>query len=247
MKKIIAFDLDGTLTESKTAMTNEMAKLLSTLSLKAKIAVISGGSYNQFEKQIIKEITEVQVEKNLKNIILLPTSGSCRYEYDQSWEQTYSHPFPQEIKDRVKEEFNKIIQDKSFDIPEKHFGPYIEDRGNQITLSALGQDAPLEAKKSWDPHSIKRLKIREDLEKMIPEIEAHIGGMTSVDVLPKGFDKAVGLKLLLEAERLEINDILFIGDAVFEGGNDYSPLKAGIETVGIKGPSETAELIKKFL
>ncbi len=244
LKKIIAFDLDGTLTESKQPMTEEMAHLIDELSSKTKVAIISGGSFPRFKDQFLHQL------KNTKNLILLPTSGSCRYEYDEAtkdWKQTFSHPFTNEVKNKVIEELNKIIQEKEFDIPEKHFGPYIEDRGNQITLSTLGQNAPNDEKKLWDPHSIKRLKIRERLEKFIPEIDAHIGGMTSIDVLPKGFDKAVGLKLLLEAENLTIKDILFIGDAVFEGGNDYSPLQAGIETIGIKDPGETAEVIRKLL
>ncbi len=241
LKKIIAFDLDGTLTESKQPMTAEMASLVDALCLKYKVAIISGGSFPRFKEQFVHQL------KNTENLILLPTSGSCRYEFDKEWKQTFSHPFTIEVKNKVIEEFKKIISDKSFDIPEKHFGPYVEDRGNQITISALGQDAPLEIKSSWDPHSIKRLKIREDLEKMIPEIDAHIGGMTSVDVLPKGFDKAVGLKLLLESENLTMKDMLFVGDSVFEGGNDYSPKLAGIETVGVKGPEETAGVIRSLV
>jgi hydroxymethylpyrimidine pyrophosphatase-like HAD family hydrolase len=71
--------------------------------------------------------------------------------------------------------------------------------------------------------------------------------MTSLDILPKGFDKAVGLKALLEDGGLQISDMLFIGDAVFEGGNDYSPVEAGIETIGITGPEETAKLISALL
>lgn len=244
LKKIIAFDLDGTLTESKQPMTAEIAELIDKLCAKYKVAIISGGSFQRFMEQFVHQL------KNTTNLILLPTSGSCRYEFDKDtkdWKQTYSHPFLQGIKEKVIEEFKKIISDKTFEIPEKHFGPYVEDRGNQITLSALGQNAPNEEKKLWDPHSIKRLKIRERLENFIPEIDAHIGGMTSVDVLPKGFDKAVGLKLLLEDSALSTKDMLFIGDSVFEGGNDYSPLKAGIETIGVKGPDETEKVIKSFL
>ncbi len=250
LKKIMAFDLDGTLTQSKLPMTEEMALLLSALSLKTKVAVISGGSYHQFERQLIKGVRATDTEKNLENFILLPASGSSRFEYNpdtRNWNEVYTHPFNQKIKNRVIDELNNILKEKTFDIPEKHYGPYIEDRGNQITLSVLGQEAPLEEKNKWDPSNTKRMKIKEALEKAIPEIDADIAGTTSIDVLPKGFNKAVGLKLLLEDKGLSISDILFIGDAVFEGGNDYSPIQAGIETIGIKGPSETAEIIKKFL
>ena len=250
MKKLIAFDLDGTLTESKQSITPEMANLISSLSLKAKVIIISGGSYHQFHEQFLPQI--IKTQSNLQNIILLPTSGSCRYEYDaetKDWKEVYTHPFPQDIKNHALYELNKIVneQKSDFSIPSEHFGPYIEDRGNQLTFSAMGQEAPLEEKSQWDSNGNKRRKIKDFLEKNIPEIDAHIGGMTSVDVLPKGFDKAVGLKLLLEEQKCSTSDILFIGDAVFEGGNDYSPMKAGIETVGIKGPDETSKLITTLL
>lgn len=252
LKKIIAFDLDGTLTESKQIMTPGMAKLLDALSVKTKIVIISGGSYKRFKEQFIPQLVANAEAKNLENIILLPTSGSCRYEYSSKindWTQVYSHPFKQEIKNRVMAELDNMITNhkRDFDIPEKHYGPYIEDRGNEITFSALGQESPLEVKGSWDSNGNKRLKIAKALMEAIPEIAAHLGGMTSVDILPKGFDKAVGLKILLKAENLTTADMLFIGDSIFEGGNDYSPIQAGIETRGIKGPEETAALISTFL
>lgn len=252
LKKIIAFDLDGTLTESKQVMKPEMAGLLDDLSMITKVVIISGGSYHRFKEQFIPQLIISTEAKNLNNIILLPTSGSCRYEYNlkiKDWIQVYSHPFKQEIKNKVMTELNNMIANhkKDFDIPEEHYGPYIEDRGNEITFSALGQESPLEVKGMWDPDGVKRLKIVKALEKAIPEITAHSGGMTSVDILPKGFDKAVGLKILLDDEDLTTADMLFIGDSTFEGGNDHSPMQAGIETIGIKGPEETVELIKTFL
>lgn len=250
-KKIIAFDLDGTLTESKQTITQEMADLLCNLSLKVKIAIISGGAYHQFKRQLIPQIIASTCEKNFFNITLLPTSGSCRYEYNSKiddWYEVYTHPFSNNTKDRVVAELNKILENKAeFEIPEEHFGTYLEDRGNQVTLSALGQEAPLQKKKLWDPDASKRKKIKEALEKAVPEIDANIGGTTSVDILPKGFDKAVGLKILLQDKEMSLEDMLFIGDAIFEGGNDYPPLQAGIESKLIKGPTETAEIIKALL
>jgi len=250
-KKIIAFDLDGTLTESKQEMAPEMADLVSSLSMKIKIAIVSGGAYHQFKRQVLKQILDSKNEKNLLNIILLPTSGSCRYEYNpkiEDWYEIYTHPFANNTKNRVVAELNNILDHKAdFGIPMEHFGTYLEDRGNQVTLSALGQEAPIEKKKMWDPDTSKRKKIKDALEKAIPEIEANIGGSTSVDILPKGFNKAVGLKILLQDKNLSIDDMLFVGDAIFEGGNDYSPFEAGIESKPVKNPADTALLIKSFL
>jgi hypothetical protein len=70
----------------------------------------------------------------------------------------------------------------------KVWGEPIEDRGSQITFSALGQQAPLEEKKRWDPDFTKRKKIKAVLENLIPEFSVHLGGTTSVDVTKPGID-----------------------------------------------------------
>lgn len=260
LKKIIAFDLDGTLAESKQSMTEEMAKLLISLAKVAKVVIISGGSIYQFKKQFVPALLEiehdsmdlVQASLNLKNIILLPTSGSVQFEYDiekKEWVEKFAHPFSEELQVQVMNLLTEIISHRreEFEIPETHFGEYIENRGTQITFSGLGQDAPSGEKSLWDPTASKRKKIADLLEETIPQIHAHIGGMTSIDILPRGFDKAEGLKVLLARLGLPLTDMLFVGDAVFEGGNDYSPKVAGIETVGIKNPAETAFLISALL
>lgn len=240
MKKIIAFDLDGTLAESKQAITPEMATVISELAQIAKIIVISGGSYLQYAKQFIPQIGTT----NLENIILMPTNGTIRYEFREGeWVITKTYPFDAEIKARVMDVLEHIIVDKAFDIPTEHFGEYIEDRETQITFSACGQLAPIEKKSVWDPNREKRINIKHALEEKIPEIEAHIGGMTSVDILPKNFNKASGLLSYLEEQGISKDDMVFIGDAVFPGGNDYSPSQVGIETISTNGPDNTIQII----
>lgn len=277
-KSIIAFDLDGTLSESKQPITEEMSVLICKLATKRKVAIISGGSFSQFRIQLIPGLTSCNVfdlensgpvdsnsetaENSLQtkaqaifsNIILMPTSGSVRYEYSKNeneWIRNRSYPFPDEIKQKVLSKLNEILADKNkreeFGILDEHFGEYVEDRETQITFSGLGQDAPNDKKTLWDRDSAKRNKLKQELESEIPEIEGRIGGMTSLDILPKGFDKAVGLKALLEDKGLTIKNMLFIGDAVFPGGNDYSPVEAGVDTIGISGPIETKKAIELLL
>lgn len=244
MKKIIAFDLDGTLSESKHSITEEMAESISKLSQRAKIIVISGGSYDQYVKQFIPQIYAA----NLEHIILMPTNGTVRYEYiNGEWTVVKKISFNEEVKAKVLHELEAIIAHEEFKVPVEHFGGYIEDRGTQITFSGYGQLAPIEKKAEWDPTREKRIKIKEALELKIPEIEAHVGGMTSVDILPKNFNKAAGLTAYLEEHNLTTSDILFIGDAVFPGGNDYSPSQVGIETITTSGPSHTKEIIGTLL
>ncbi len=242
--KLIAFDLDGTLAESKMPLTSEMAGLLNKLSTVAKVAVISGGSFERFEEQLLPYLIPSS------NIILLPTDGGACFEYnsaEKQWRMTESLIFNQELKKETRKVLDEIIGSGLYDIPSNPAGEYVEDRGTEIAFSALGQEALLENKKDWDPDQKKRQKIKQELEKRLPDVSISIAGTTSIDILPKGFNKAVGLEALLKRLDLTKKDVVFLGDAIFPGGNDYSVFEAGIESIKVSGPLETERIIRKWL
>jgi HAD superfamily hydrolase (TIGR01484 family) len=253
-KKIIAFDMDGTLTESRQHLDPEMSGLLCRLALSGKkVVVISGGSFHQFQRQFLAFLKpeNEDVVAVYRNLILLPTSGSQRYEFDEEkneWILTDYEAFPEWLRKIVLDRLNKIISDSPFDIhaviPNDEI---IEDRKTQITFSALGQNAPLEQKKLWDADQAKRRVLKEEIEKDIPDVDIIIGGLTSLDILPKGFDKAKGLNRLLAKLNLTKTDMVFLGDAIFPGGNDYSVYEAGIESIKVSGPAETKEFVKGLI
>lgn len=252
-KKIIAFDLDGTLAESKQVLGGEMSQLLCSLAKEKKVAIISGGSFNQFKKQFLPFFLPNKGEENLiyGNLILLPTSGSRRYQYDiekKDWFITDEEGMPAIVKEKTLLILNDFVLSGKYGIgPVIDGDEVIEDRVTQITLSALGQHAPLEEKSKWDPDQSKRKEIIKELSPKLSEVEINIGGTTSLDFLPKGFNKAKGLIRLLNKLEMTINDMVFVGDAIFPGGNDYSPYEAGIESIKISGPKETKEVIEKWL
>jgi len=252
-KKFVAFDLDGTLAESKQHLEPFMSLLLCKLALHKKVVIISGGSINQFQKQFLPYLNPdpIDFDTVMNNLFLLPTSGSRRYEFDKikkDWEMTDMEVFPPEEKAKVMKELEKIVTAGEYGVGSITEGDdVIEDRITQISMSALGQNAPIDKKKIWDPDQEKRKKIKSDLEARLPGVNIIIGGTTTLDFLPAGFNKAKGLIRLLDKEDSTINDMIFVGDAIFPGGNDYSALEAGIESVKVSGPSETAELIKGWI
>ncbi len=242
--KLVAFDLDGTLTKSKQPITEETASLLTELSRYVKIVIISGGSFVRFQEQLLRSL-EPSV-----NIILLPTEGSERFEYDmekREWKMTGHETFPDKLKKEVVHALNEIIESAGYDIPREHYGEYIEDRDTEIAFAALGQDAPLEKKEAWDPTREKRMKIKEALEAKVKGIMVAVAGTTSLDILPAGFDKAKGLHLLSEKLGIAKEDIVFIGDAIVPGGNDYSVFKSGIKSIVVRDPEDTQNTISSFL
>ena len=243
VKKLIVFDLDGTLAESKSALDAEMASLLDALLGVVKVAVISGGNWPQFEQQVLSNLTR---DERLKRLFLLPTCGTKFFRYESGWKELYSEDFTAEEKTKIIRSLKAALGALSFDA-ERTWGDPIEDRGSQITFSALGQHAPLEEKKKWDPDFAKRKQLKARLDQLIPEFSVRLGGATSVDVTKSGIDKAYGIRKLRDTLGIAIAEMIFVGDALFPGGNDYPAEEAGVVSIRVKGPNETKRVIEAIL
>ena len=243
MKKLIVFDLDGTLAQSKAALDNDMAAQLDKLLLVVKVAVISGGAWSQFQKQVLSHLIG---DDRLKGLSLLPTCGTKFYRYDGQWEKLYSEDFTDEQRTKVIASLNQSIE-QSGQKPEKVWGEVIQDRGSQITFSALGQQAPLSEKVKWDPDFVKRGKMKTFLDTLIPELSVRLGGSTSIDVTKPGIDKAYGIRKLRDILGITIDEMIFVGDALFPGGNDYPAEQAGVDSIRVKDPHETGRVIEAII
>jgi phosphomannomutase len=243
MKKLVVFDLDGTLAESKSAIDAEMAQLLERLLGLVKVAVISGGAWEQFESQVLAHLPQ---DERLEHLSLLPTCGTRFYRYGPGWELLYAEDFTEVERAKIVDSLQQTILSTG-GTPERVWGEVIEDRGSQITFSALGQRAPLEEKKKWDPDFAKRKKMEAVLETLIPEFSVHLGGATSIDVTQHGIDKAYGIRKLRDILRIAIDEMIFIGDALFPGGNDYPAKEAGALSIEVKDPHETKRVIEAIV
>ncbi len=182
----------------------------------------------------------------LKDLSLLPTCGTKFYRYTGDWEKLYSEDFTAAEKEKIIGALNKSIAAAACKV-EKVWGEVIQDRGSQITFSALGQQAPLDAKKTWDPDFAKRKKIKALLDKLIPEFSVRLGGATSIDVTKPGIDKAYGIRKLRDILGIAIQDMIYIGDAVFPGGNDYPAKEAGALSIEVRDPDETKTVIEAII
>src|ERR1019366_8593992 len=129
----------------------------------------------------------------------------------------------------------------------KTWGPILEDRGSQVTFSALGQDAPVDDKKAWDPTGEKKESLRAAVAPLLPDLEVRSGGSTSIDITRKGIDKAYGMRKLAELTSIPITRMLFVGDRLDEGGNDYPVKATGIRTHAVTAWEDTADFVAGFL
>jgi HAD superfamily hydrolase (TIGR01484 family) len=244
LKKLIVFDLDGTLAGSKSSLDSKMSSLLHDLYAIVKVAVISGGDWPQFEKQLLSNLSH---DKTLENLSLLPTCGTKFYRYDSpTWKKIYSEDFTAEERYQVLSALKKAIGSADFKA-NKLWGEQIEDRGSQITFSALGQEAPLEEKDKWDPDISKRKKIKAILDGLIPDFSIRIGGSTSIDITKPGIDKAYGIRKLRDLLGISLEEMTYIGDALYPGGNDYPAKETGVDCISVKDPDETKRAIQTII
>jgi len=243
MKKLIVFDLDGTLAPSKSSLDAEMSSLVRDLLEIIKVAVISGGAWLQFEKQVLSNLPQ---NTRLASLSILPTCGTQFFQYTGQWKKLYAEDFTADEKEKIVSSLNKAVLAAGFPV-EKTWGETIEDRGSQITYSALGQQAPLEEKVKWDADFAKRKKIKTILDTLIPEFSVRLGGATSIDVTKPGIDKAYGIRKLRDILGIPLKEMIYVGDALFPGGNDYPAEQAGVISIPVRGPDETKRVIEAII
>lgn len=243
---LVIFDLDGTLAESKQPLSFEMAEFLDRLLSVTRVAVISGGAFPQFLKQVVDRLPH---DTDRKNLYLLPTSGAALYEWtDTGWNKVYEERLTEKEAHTIGEAMHAAAAETSvIDFSKPSWGERIEYRGGQVSLSALGQEAPLAVKKEWDSAYKKRQKLQENLAERLPDFSVGIGGATTIDVTKRGVDKAYGIHKLCERLGIDESDALYIGDELGRGGNDEAVYKTGVKTKSVKHPLETMALIENLL
>jgi phosphomannomutase len=244
LKQLIAFDLDGTLAESKQPLSEAMGEALAGLLAVAHVAVISGGDWPQFEKQVASRLPE---RGDRSRLWLLPTTGTKLYTFrEDGWTPVYAELFDDETKAKILHAFDAALEATGF-VPDQTWGERIEDRGSQITFSALGQQAPINAKEHWDPDFAKRKVIQADLRDRLPGLSINMGGATSIDITREGVDKSYGLNRLAQESGIGIGEMMFLGDAIFPGGNDYPAKAMGMDTIRVRDPEETLAVIEAIV
>jgi len=244
--RLVAFDLDDTLAPSKSAIDPRIGDLLVRLAERVEVAIISGGQLAQFTAQVVDRLPETTAEVR-SHVHLLPTCGTQYYRLTEDGVRTvYAHSLTDDEKSRalsaVESEARRLGLWES-----RTWGDILEDRGSQITFSALGQTAPLAAKTAWDPTGEKKNALRAAVAAKLPDLEVRSGGSTSVDITQQGIDKAYGMRRLAEQTGIPLSEMLFVGDRLDPDGNDYPVLAMGVACHAVEGWEDTAEYLEQLI
>lgn len=247
-KKVISFDLDDTLAVTKSPISDRMAELLIKLLDVYEVNIISGGKFEQFKMQVIDRLDATP--EQFSRLHIMPTCGTRYYRYEQikgEWKIQYAEDLTEDEKKNIM----IVLEEEAKRVglwEEKPYGDIIEDRGSQVTYSALGQLAPAEKKYEWaDANKEAKERLRILVAERLPNLEVRLGGSTSVDITRIGIDKAYGIQKLIDVLDVSKDEILFIGDRLMEGGNDY-PVKAyGVDTIEVERWQDTVFVVEGIL
>jgi phosphomannomutase len=235
--RAVVFDLDDTLAPSKSAMDPAMSDALAQLLDRTQVCIISGGRFEQFQAQALNGFSAP--DEAMRRLHLMPTCGTRYYLWQGSeWVLQYAEDLTQDEKDRS----IAALEEEAKALGLWHPGPWgdlIEDRGSQITFSALGQQAPVAEKTAWDPDGAKKRALWAAVSPRLPDLEVRGGGSTSIDITRKGIDKAYGVDRLVEKLGVGLDQLLFIGDRLDATGNDYPVYEMGVASVAVHDWNDT--------
>lgn len=234
--KVIAMDLDGTLTQHKTPLSAEHRKILTKLSKKYKLLMVGAGQvmriFNQLEGFPIDII------------------GNYGLQYGVYNSQTKTMDI---IKDVTVECDKEIVTDRINTLRERY--GYTEYAGETVefhpsgcvTFPILGTKAKQEDKLSFDPDRRKRRKIYDEVVNTFRDYCVFVGGSSSFDMAPKPYDKYYALDLYCKENGLSHNEVVYIGDDYGLGGNDESVYKSDFNYITIDNYLDFPTVVKPLL
>lgn len=226
--KHLFFDMDQTVAPARQPILPEMYELLNNLP--HDIVIVSG-----------QEVPKIAWQSNELPAYTLGQNGN--HATDVSNEELWNIPLDEAHRQEILSHINAIIEILDHDL--NHDWTPIEDRGAQITFSPIGNTAPVEVKKSYDPDRKKR----EELMSRVPfesnELVVKIGGSTSLDYIHKDRHKGTNVQKLIDLMGWEKDDCVYFGDGLYPGGNDEAVIGV-IETVPVDDHLDTYEKLRQL-
>ncbi len=227
-KKHLFFDMDGTLTFTRSKIAPLMEARIAALFAAHTIAVISGSTNNQMDFQI-NCLPVIKMGQN-GNHVIDPVDGELWFDVLTASE-----------KNEVFEHIAALRPLLNYNVPDPD--DLIEDRGSQVSFSIYGHHADPAAKKAFDGDFKKRTALLAAFPFTSSTVDVRMGGSTTFDYFKKGRHKGYNIARLLTHKGWNPDECLFFGDALFPGGNDESIIGV-IETIAVADEEDCYEKLK---
>ena len=253
-KNIILFDMDGTITEPRGPFKTEFLLLFRKILKSSEIGILSGADISDIEKQLLRLIRYSEIRYHLH---LLPCNGTKYYKppvsSDDNFNLVHENNMESELGKRCLTELFRIVTKMQSDVcysPIPLSGHFINYRGSMINWCPIGRNANKEDRQffinydnqnSYRENKLKTLQHQVSL-KCPNKVDVKLGGQTSFDIYPTGWDKTYALR------HFENMNCWFVGDACHKGGNDheiYELLKKENRAFHTKSPEHTIQIIER--
>lgn len=239
------FDLDDTLAESFKPPKPETIEGLKQLLERIPVAIITGAGLQRMEEQFLPLIT---ASPHADRLYIFPNSSAQLYLYENGlWKEAYSLALTLDERSRIKQAILEVMSENEVLRSVPHYGQQMFDRDAQVAYTIVGFDAPLEIKQTWDADGSKRRTLADALKQKLPDFEILLGGTTTVDITRKGINKSYGVEQFSKRLEIPVSEMLYVGDAFYEGGNDIVVIPTGIPTRSVDGPEETPGIIRELV
>jgi hypothetical protein len=247
MQKLIILDYDNTIAKSKEAPGEKMIETISSLLHRNKVGILTAGRSIKGLRDLLISSSELNNPDLLKNLLLCTKYGNLILEYENGWFVLYEAP---NIPTRKKRRIERIIRRVPWKLytPRSDSKQRIHDKGSVISVNCLGNESTDLEKDSWDIDGSVRENIKKELiKKLGDEYEIFITGRNTIDLVPRGMNKADNIVKLSELTSIPLQNCIYIGDEFTPHGNDYPILSLGIKVHQINNPSETEDILKRYV
>ena len=242
--KVALFDLDDTIAPSFEPPSDEMITRVIALLARMPVAIVTGRDFPWMNKDFLPKVA---AECAGDFYVISESGAQCSYWNGSEWQEMYEHAISAEERARIHQAIVAAVEQTGVLAGLQRFGEQFVDRKAAVAFSCTGWLVPKELRDSWDPGNKRRSVLRERLATQLPEYEVMMGGATTVDVTKQGINKAFGIRWLCEHTKIAPEDMLYIGDSLFPGGNDYIVIGTGVQTRATSGPEETLRIIDELL
>ena len=243
--KAALFDLDDTLAPSFEALSPKMVEKVRQVLDLMPTAIITGRDFKWMSQDFLPLFAGVP---HADRFYLFPEGSAQCFQWDgKLWNEIYGETITDEERAKITQTIKDAVRDTGVLEGMSVFGEQFVQKKAMVAFAALGVKVPTDLKYSWDPGNIRRKTLRDAIAKALPEYDVLMGGATSTDVTKSGINKAYGVRWFAERLNIPTSEMLYVGDALEEGGNDFVVIETGVQTRPTSGPEQTLKIIDEIL